>query len=1691
MGDFNSHHTIWRYRDIDENGEALALWADLCDLHLLFDAKDKGSFRSARWNRDYNPDLTFVSRDHLDQPLPATCTVLGNFPNSQHRPIVTDIGLKIPLANSMPVPRWNFGRADWDGFRVSLDTELAAANLEPIASNYGKFVELVIKAAKVNIPRGYRKEYVPGWNSDSEKLYHEYQESEDQSAGAALLHSLDRSRKEKWESAVGNMDFKRSSRKAWKVLHRLSGKQHPQKLSLKVNPDAIANRMVDVTRAKRDKMFTKRVKQALRTDRRSAPTGQHLSRPFSIGEVVDGIKLLKYGKAAGPDNIFNEFIRAMGPHHRWEPLAEFHINLDSDDDELFNEDNYIYCLCSRVCISESDVEVLQDSQSQEWEDESHVHFSLDTSYKVKCEKDEGASCYCSASHTDNYCSTDEHDPAQIHGNLSHALQPSDSGADLTYPDCHSDFTNHYKLEKMDQDFPQTEIDENYQSETSWDKFWAVNGERLIWASWIKKYSDYINPNYLDENNELSIDERNIPKQHSADAIFEKENDRFKKNVNEEESMRDRKFSYDSKVNPYKKKKSNQQVMEKNDKNNDGNKDEAWLPIRRMRSCSEHDRMLSPRTIAGTDSMTNVTKITLSSYDVTSSHVTSESSPTDDYSVSSSTSEDQSNDQTRIANIDDNQDQPLSEELDTEQYWQFLWKKHFGEQYAFHYANYIESQNMQDQDVPEIVEMIPEKKIEEKLLDVECENSEGNSQEMPSVIEVQAQVDKINLDDNKVNKTRKKNKNANSRYIGSVGVLLQSLLKEEQKKSESNKNEVVDTAEGNNKSQSEPVNLESDIVDGPLELPNAQQNSSFNAYNSNDDGNDPPEEKAVSLKRSHEIDDEEEDSSEIIKDTFETMGFCVNSSRMPKGQLVYKKRVARLRPPRNKRFGIPRKTYFDDDGNPHEIDQAQESHDEREMQTDDDCPAVKSDNEKEPKDFDVPNGVLEQEADVAAIAASVALPPDPDDQEDEQIKNTQDAVVDTSVANSESTKRRRRQKRHAKADDVTDMPIELQGEPKMMNVTPENVAWHIADKCRYDVVLDAFCGAGGNTIQFAKTCKKVIAIDIDPAKVALARQNAAVYGVSDRIEFVVGDFFELAPTLSADMNVEYDLETMLEPRPASELMEAARTINNNIALYLPRNSRTDQFYNAILEQFITSWYSKITLQPFFVDELRHQLRYASACLLRRAVKINYSRFITERLIPCALRHYTLCADLPDAAPLLASKLAVHPAAANRNAELKYLRSVTNAIMPYLLKNGELQNSPQQTRITAAALKSALRSSTLDGQILDVFTNAEETDDSVENINILKYLDSIAAEDVQEQDLSTDNSPNETLRYKYEDFLQRVLQKSLLQTSELLHLFLTVDGDFSHVVQASTLNANSSDLGNIYQSGCATCGSSNCPRHDPVVSTEPWVGLQIHKQLDQAIEDINYSRFITERLIPCALRHYTLCADLPDAAPLLASKLAVHPAAANRNAELKYLRSVTNAIMPYLLKNGELQNSPQQTRITAAALKSALRSSTLDGQILDVFTNAEETDDSVENINILKYLDSIAAEDVQEQDLSTDNSPNETLRYKYEDFLQRVLQKSLLQTSELLHLFLTVDGDFSHVVQASTLNANSSDLGNIYQSESPHQRAQARAQLLGAAGGAALAAGAGLPAALDACFQLIQRPQLNKQCFTRTNENNEPT
>ncbi|GAA5964248.1 hypothetical protein JCM3765_002784 [Sporobolomyces pararoseus] len=74
-----------------------------------------------------------------------------------------------------------------------------------------------------------------------------------------------------------------------------------------------------------------------------------------------------------------------------------------------------------------------------------------------------------------------------------------------------------------------------------------------------------------------------------------------------------------------------------------------------------------------------------------------------------------------------------------------------------------------------------------------------------------------------------------------------------------------------------------------------------------------------------------------------------------------------------------------------------------------------------------------------------------------------------------------------------------------SVTPENIAVQIAERCRSGVIVDAFCGVGGNAISFAFTCERVIAFDTSKVRLACAKRNAEIYGVADRITFIHADW----------------------------------------------------------------------------------------------------------------------------------------------------------------------------------------------------------------------------------------------------------------------------------------------------------------------------------------------------------------------------------------------------------------------------------------------------------------------------------------------------------------------------------------------------------------------------------------------------------
>ncbi|KAF9572370.1 Trimethylguanosine synthase [Mortierella alpina] len=139
-----------------------------------------------------------------------------------------------------------------------------------------------------------------------------------------------------------------------------------------------------------------------------------------------------------------------------------------------------------------------------------------------------------------------------------------------------------------------------------------------------------------------------------------------------------------------------------------------------------------------------------------------------------------------------------------------------------------------------------------------------------------------------------------------------------------------------------------------------------------------------------------------------------------------------------------------------------------------------------------------------------------------------------------------------------------------SVTAEKIAAHIAARCASDIIIDAFCGVGGNSIQFALTCHRVIAIDIDPVRLECAKHNAKVYGVEDRIEFICGDYMTLIPGLKADAvflsppwggpgylaQDEFDIKHDI-PMDGEVLFRETQKITKNIAYFLPRNSNAEQ------------------------------------------------------------------------------------------------------------------------------------------------------------------------------------------------------------------------------------------------------------------------------------------------------------------------------------------------------------------------------------------------------------------------------------------------------------------------------------------------------------------------------------------------------
>jgi trimethylguanosine synthase len=446
-------------------------------------------------------------------------------------------------------------------------------------------------------------------------------------------------------------------------------------------------------------------------------------------------------------------------------------------------------------------------------------------------------------------------------------------------------------------------------QNSWEKYWAKNGERLIWQSWIEKYIDYINPDYLDENkmpvfmNESSADSNRLADEH-AFSFDDKDIANVNSNVPTVAAAAEIVISSPAKHNV-------EDLIT-----------QGWNPLSPLESTkfrqqqqhnSRHqnsiENLLSPRcesinssiplTLGTTDSMTNVTRMTISSYGFESSHVTSESTPTtpsdESNTVSSFSDSEESDNQmtTRIANEcekllmeNKSEEHYPPNDKDSEEYWQKRWQSHAQEQYVKYYNEFMDSHHM--------------------LQDEMSNSFKSDSGFLPGEV-------------NKFNKRRKKS----GRKKG--GHSLQRLVANLNLKSDLVKclqDKPEDPVAGGNQHH-DTSHSDSTVVDNSetslMQSMGLPVSFGRNNVNNSGDGEEPPEDRPVSLKRSHES-DTEEPNVDKIKSHFELMGynFVDKNGSDTNGDIVYRKKHVRLHNRMLKMFTStstkPKHSYFDDDGN---------------------------------------------------------------------------------------------------------------------------------------------------------------------------------------------------------------------------------------------------------------------------------------------------------------------------------------------------------------------------------------------------------------------------------------------------------------------------------------------------------------------------------------------------------------------------------------------------------------------------------------------------------------------------------------------------------------------------------------------------------------------------------------------------------
>ncbi|UYV81781.1 hypothetical protein LAZ67_20002350 [Cordylochernes scorpioides] len=349
VGDLNAKHQLWGCSTPNPRGKILSNLFDDNAFMCLNDGNP--THHSYSYNTAQALDISFSSPDIFHKCKWQILKSIG----SDHLPILIEISTKTKTS-SIKEKFWNFKKANWNLYQQNTNEDFrkAPTRIKDLEQNWISFKNTIIKAAKVSIPRGNIKKWIPNYThqakdiqtlitkrNELQKKYTQNQtncRTELNIVNAKIKRLYVNMKREKWKQTCENLNPRNPNTKLWHLAKQIDRAQ-PQT----ENTNMIEN--IDGTPATNDKnaanllgnsyqmsskikfeikdKVEKKARKIIHDCKNVTSTHNIFHEKINMKELDYALENTDLNKTPGPDGIHGQMISNLGKNGKEKLLDIF------------------------------------------------------------------------------------------------------------------------------------------------------------------------------------------------------------------------------------------------------------------------------------------------------------------------------------------------------------------------------------------------------------------------------------------------------------------------------------------------------------------------------------------------------------------------------------------------------------------------------------------------------------------------------------------------------------------------------------------------------------------------------------------------------------------------------------------------------------------------------------------------------------------------------------------------------------------------------------------------------------------------------------------------------------------------------------------------------------------------------------------------------------------------------------------------------------------------------------------------------------------------------------------------------------------------------------------------------------------------------------------------------------------------